>query len=386
MKREMNPQTQLAHTGHDRTSHHGASSTPIYQVSTFHQTDPEHLGRYDYARSDNPTREALEKAIAELEGGVRGFAFASGMAAVSSVLMTFSTGDHLVVGKDIYGGTHRVLTTVFRRWGLDYTFVDGSDPQRIEDAINSRTKALYLETPSNPTMKITDLAAMGNLARERGLLAIADNTFMTPLLQRPFEFGFDIVLHSATKFIGGHSDLIAGLAVAKSEPEAQRLRHVQNAIGSILGPQDSWLTLRGLRTLGVRMVQQQKSAAALADWLEKRPEVKRVFYPALSGHPGREVHFRQASGGGAILSFELLDRTLAVNLLKRVRLPLVAVSLGGVESILSYPATMSHAAMPASEREERGISESLLRLSVGLEAPEDLIADLERALSESSTH
>jgi cysteine-S-conjugate beta-lyase len=378
-------QTRLVHAGPDREPRTGASSIPIYQVSTYHQPDPEHLGRYDYGRSDNPTREALEQAIAELEGGTRGFAFASGMAATSTVLMIFQAGDHIVAGEDIYGGTYRILTAVFKRWGLETTFVDSSDLEQVRAAITPKTKAVFVETPSNPTLKITDLAAVAALAHERGLLAITDNTFMSPLLQRPLELGFDIVVHSATKFIGGHSDLIAGLAVVKDAAVGKRIRHVQNAFGAILGPQDSWLTLRGLKTLGVRLNRQQDSASAVAEWLQTRPEVKNVYYPSLKGHPGREVHLRQASGGGAVISFELASKELAVGMMKRVKLPLVAVSLGGVESILSYPATMSHAAMPAHERDARGITAGLVRLSVGLEAAEDLIADLRQALDSLQT-
>ena len=373
-------QTKLVHAGPDREPRTGASSIPIYQVSTYHQNDPEHLGRYDYGRSDNPTREALEQAIAELEGGVRGFAFASGMAATSSVLMIFQAGDHLVVGEDIYGGTYRILTAVFKRWGLETTFVDSTDLEQVRAAITPKTKAIFVETPSNPTLKITDLPAVAEIAQERGLLAITDNTFMSPLLQRPLELGFDIVVHSATKFIGGHSDLIAGLAVVKDAKIGQRIRHVQNAFGAILGPQDSWLTLRGLKTLGVRLIRQQESAGAIASWLQTRPEVKKVYYPALENHPGCKVHLRQAAGGGAVVSFELASKEIAVKMMKAGKLPLVAVSLGGVESILSYPATMSHAAMPAPERAARGITDGLVRLSVGLEAAQDLIADLGQAL------
>lgn len=374
-------QTRLIHAGADRDPHTGASSVPVYQVSTYHQADPEHLGRYDYARSDNPTREALEHAIAELEGGARGLAFASGMAAISSVLMIFQAGDHLVVGEDIYGGTYRILSAVFKRWGLDTTFVDSTDPDRVRAAITPKTRAVFVETPSNPTLKITDLAAVAEIAHSRGLLAITDNTFMTPLLQRPLELGFDIVVHSATKFIAGHSDVIAGLAVAKDAEVGRRIRHVQNAFGAILGPQDAWLTLRGLRTLGVRLQRQQQTAGAIARRLGALPGVKNVYYPDLEGNPARDLHLRQAEGGGAVLSFELASRELAVGLMKRVKLPLVAVSLGGVESILSYPVTMSHAAMPAAEREARGITAGLVRLSVGLEAEADLVADLEQALA-----
>ncbi len=372
--------TRLAHPPQDRDPRTGASSCPIYQVSTYHQPDPEHLARYDYARSDNPTREALEEAVANLEGGARGLAFASGMAAVSTAFMIFGTGDHVVVGNDIYGGTFRVLTTIFRRWGLNATLVDTGDLEAVRAAITPQTKAIYVETPSNPTLRITDLAAVAALARERELLAITDNTFMSPLLQRPLELGFDIVVHSATKFIAGHSDLIAGLAVARDAETGRRLRQIQNSMGAILGPQDAWLTLRGLKTLGVRLRQEQRSAEILARWLAGQPEVVRVYYPGLEDHPGHDIHRRQASGGGAVVSFELATRELAVGLMKGVRLPLVAVSLGGVESILSYPATMSHAAMPAGERAARGITDGLLRLSVGLEDVADLQADLRQAL------
>lgn len=378
-------QTRAIHAGTERGTHHGASSMPIYQTSTFHQEDPEHLAPYDYARSDNPTREALERAIADLEGGVRGLAFASGMAALSSVFLLFERGDHLVVSEDIYGGAYRVLTTVFRRWGLDCTFVDSSETARVAEAVTPRTKGVFVETPSNPTLKITDLAAVAALARERGLLAITDNTFMSPFLQRPLDLGFDIVVHSATKFIAGHSDVIAGLAVVRDEALGRRVKQVQNAVGAILGPQDAWLTLRGIKTLGVRLSRQQESAAIIARWLCERPEIRRVHYPGLRDHPGHDLHNRQSSGGGAVVSFELLGGAEAVALLKRVRLPLVAVSLGGVESILSYPATMSHAAMPAAERHVRGIADGLVRLSVGLEDPGDLIADLQQALEGASS-
>lgn len=376
----MNPRTRLIHAGWDRDPHTGASSIPIYQASTFAQSDPEHLGHYDYARSGNPTRDALEQTIAALEGGARGFAFGSGMAAMSSVLMLFAPGDHLVVGRDIYGGTYRVLTTLFRRWQLDTTFVDSTDVARIREAITPATRAVLVESPANPLLSISDLRAIARLAHEHNLLAITDNTFMTPYYQRPLELGFDIVVHSATKFLGGHSDLIAGLAVTRDEQVGRRLKTIQNSFGAVLGPQDAWLVLRGIKTLGVRMDAQQLSAGRIAEWLAARPDVSEVFYPGLPNHPGRDVHVAQASGAGAVVSFELRETATALRLLKHVKLPLMAVSLGGVESILSYPATMSHAAMPPAEREARGITDRLVRLSVGLEAPEDLIADLESAL------
>jgi cystathionine beta-lyase len=382
----MTEETKLIHAGRDRDPYTGASSIPIYQVSTFSQPDPEHLGAYDYARSDNPTREALEETIAVLERGARGLAFASGMAATSSVLMLFQTGDHLVVGRDIYGGTYRVLTTLFKKWGLEVTFVDSTDTDAVRKAITPATRGLFVETPANPLLQITDLKAMASIAQEHGIMAITDNTFMTPYLQRPLDLGFDIVVHSATKFLGGHSDVIAGLAVTRTPELGKRLKTIQNSFGAILGPQDSWLVLRGIKTLGVRLEAQQRSTLQIARWLEKRSDVRQVFYPGLERHAGHAIHAQQATGGGAVVSFELADGPTAVAFLKRVKLPLVAVSLGGVESILSYPRTMSHAAMPSEERQARGITDGLVRLSVGLESAEDLMADLEQALrSESSS-
>ena len=376
----MNRRTRLIHTGQDRDPRTGASSMPIYQTSTYHQPDPEHLGAYDYARSDNPTREALEHAVAALEGGARGLAFGSGMAAIASSLMLFEPGDHLLVGRDVYGGTYRALTTLFRKWRLDAEFVDAADPDAVRRAVRPGTRGLFVETPANPLLQITDLAAMAQIAREHGLLSIADNTFMTPYLQRPLELGFDLVVHSATKFIGGHSDVVAGLAVAREAELGRRLRFIQNAFGAILGPQDAWLVQRGLRTLAVRLDAQQATATRLAAWLAARKDIHRVHHPSLDRHPGRDVHARQADGPGAVVSFELADGPAAVAFLKAVRLPLVGVSLGGVETILSYPATMSHAAMPRPERLARGIGDGLVRLSAGLESFEDLAADLGAAL------
>lgn len=377
----MKYQTKIIHAGGDRDPYTGASSIPIYQASTFAQPDPEHPGPYDYARSGNPTREALETSIAALEGGTRGLAFASGMAATSSALLLFKPGDHLVVGSDIYGGTYRILTTLFKRWQLDVTFVDSTRPEAVQQAITPATKALFVESPANPLLNITDLRAMAEIAQQNNLLAIIDNTFMTPYLQRPLELGFDIVLHSATKFLGGHSDVIAGLAVTRDETLGRHLKTVQNAFGAILGPQDSWLVQRGIKTLSVRMDAQQKSAGELALWLQAHPAVRKVFYPGLPQHPGKDIHDRQASGAGAVLSFELADRAAVLNLLKKTRLALPAVSLGGVESILSYPAMMSHAAMPPPERLARGITDGLVRLSVGLEDQNDLKTDIDAALT-----
>lgn len=376
----MDYKTKILHTGKDRDPYTGASSIPIYQVSTFAQSDPVEFGPYEYGRGTNPTREALEHTIALLEGGSGGYAFASGMAAISSVLLLFKPGDHIVVAEDVYGGTYRILTTIFRQWGLRHTFVDMTDPGKIEAAILPETKAIFAETPSNPLLKITDLAAVVEIAQKKELLTIIDNTFMSPYLQRPIEFGFDIVIHSATKFIGGHSDVIAGLAVTKDAVWGNRLKTIQVHFGAILGPQDSWLLLRGIKTLSARMDVQQKSAETIANWLLEQGAVKKVYYPTLEAHPGRNIHIKQASGGGAVVSFELENGEIAKEVLRRIKLPLMAVSLGGVESILSYPATMSHASMPREERYARGITDGLLRLSVGLEDPKDLCDDLRQAM------
>ncbi|QXE91928.1 aminotransferase class V-fold PLP-dependent enzyme [Geomonas subterranea] len=373
--------TELIHGVDPIDAEHGSVSHPIYLSSTFAQRSVDSFGRYDYARSGNPTREALEEAVAGLEKGAVGLAFASGIAATASTLLLFRPGDHLVVCEDVYGGTFRLLTTLFKGWGLEATFVDATDNAAIAAAIRPETRALYLETPSNPLIKITDLPAAVTLAREHGILTIVDNTFMTPYLQRPLELGCDIVVHSGTKFLNGHSDVICGFAVARDAELGQRLRFIQNAFGAVLGPQDCWLVLRGLKTLKVRMEEHQASARKIVAWLCEQKEVQRVYYPGLPDHPGYEIHNRQASGPGGVLSFELASYDVTKRLLEGVKLAAFAVSLGGVESILSYPAKMSHAAMPPSEREARGIKDTLVRLSVGLEDPDDLIADMARFLN-----
>lgn len=372
--------TRLVHAGRDRDPFTGASSMPVYQATTYAQADPDAAGPWFYARAGNPTRQALELAIAELEGGARGLAFGSGMAAISAALFLLKPGDRVIAGADIYGGTYRILTGLLARWGVVADFVDTTDPDAVRAAVRPETRALFVETPANPLLQITDLRAMAAIAKKHGLLSIIDNTFMTPWLQRPIEFGFDMVLHSATKFLGGHSDVLAGLAVAADEELGNRLFDVLTAVGGVLGPWDSWLVLRGMKTLGARMDRQQAGAETIAAELRKWPEVRRVFYPTLSGHPGREVHLAQAGGGGAVVSFELKDGAAAKRALARVRLCLPAVSLGGVESILSHPPTMSHRAMPPAVRRARGINDGLLRLSVGLEDPEDLLADLRQAV------
>ncbi|WP_243370926.1 aminotransferase class I/II-fold pyridoxal phosphate-dependent enzyme [Geotalea sp. SG265] len=373
--------TKIIHNKHSVDPYTGGLSVPIYQVSTFAQESVDHFGKYDYARSGNPTRDALEETVALLENGSHGFAFASGMAAISSVLLLFSPGDHLVVCEDVYGGAFRVLTVLFRRLGIQSTFVDATDPAKIAEAITPATKAIYLETPSNPLLKITDLRAAAALAREHGLLTLVDNTFMTPYLQRPLDLGCDIVLHSGTKFLNGHSDVICGFAVVKDKELGKRIKFIQNAFGAILGPQDCWLVLRGLKTLRVRMDESQKSAVAVAKWLAEQRRVTEVFYPGLEQHPGYAVHNAQAAGPGAVLSFKLETVELTHRVLEKAECAAFAVSLGGVETIISYPPKMSHAAMPAEERAARGVTDNLVRLSVGLEETEDLIADLDRVIN-----
>jgi cysteine-S-conjugate beta-lyase len=373
--------TELIHGGNPIDPEHGSVSHPIYLSATFAQHSLDHFGRYDYARSGNPTREALEEAIAGLEAGSTGLAFASGMAAIASTFMIFAPGDHLVVCEDVYGGTFRLLSTLLASWGLTVSFVDATSQEAIKAAIGPNTKALYLETPSNPLIKIIDLPAAVALAKEHKLLTIVDNTFMTPYLQRPLELGCDIVLHSGTKFLNGHSDVICGFAVTADPELGKRIRFIQNSFGAVLGPQDCWLVLRGLKTLKVRMEESQTGAKRIVSWLMEQSAVEKVYYPGLPEHPGYEIHQRQASGPGAVLSFELASYQITKRLLEGVRLAAFAVSLGGVESILSYPAKMSHAAMPPAEREARGIRDTLVRLSVGLEDPEDLIADMDRILN-----
>ncbi|TCS94794.1 aminotransferase class I/II-fold pyridoxal phosphate-dependent enzyme [Hazenella coriacea] len=373
-------ETEVLHNGNEIDPYTGASSIPIYQASTYHQFELDQPSKYDYARSGNPTRQALEETIARLEVGVRGFAFASGMAAISTVFLLFSRGDHLIVSQDVYGGTYRVLTQVFKRMGIETTFVDTSDLSQIHQAIRPHTKAIYIETPSNPLLKVTDIKGVVGIAHANRLLTIVDNTFLTPYYQQPLRLGADIVIHSATKFISGHSDVVAGLVATNDEGIAQQIGMLQNAFGAILGVQDCWLVLRGLKTLQARMEKSTRSAEIVACWLQQHPRVKQVYYTGLPTHEGYYLQSIQASGHGAVLSFDIGEPEKAKQILKRVRLPIVAVSLGAVESILSYPVQMSHASMPENVREKHGITDGLLRLSVGLEHVDDLIADLKQAM------
>lgn len=373
--------TKLIHFGGEVDPHTGASSVPLYQASTFHHFSLENLPEYDYTRSGNPTRQVLEDYIAQLEGGVRGFAFASGMAAITSAFMTFSAGDHLIVTEDVYGGTYRLLTAILSRMKIETTFVDMTDIDQVKAALRPNTKGIFIETPSNPTLKITDIAAVTQWAKQHDLLTMLDNTFMTPYHQRPIELGIDMVLHSATKFLGGHSDVVAGLAVVANKELGDQMKLMQNGMGNMLGVQDSWLLMRGMKTLQARMAHSEKGAMQLALWLNEHPKVDKVYYPGLEGHPGKAIHEKQSRGYGAVVSFELSSEQAAKSLLEQVKLPLVAVSLGAVESILSYPAMMSHAAMPREVRLERGIGDGLVRYSVGLEDIQDIIDDLQEALA-----
>ncbi|KYC63378.1 cystathionine beta-lyase [Heyndrickxia coagulans] len=374
-------QTRLLHNSHKIDPATGAVSVPIQHASTYHQADIDQFGKYDYSRSLNPTREALEDVIAELEGGAKGFAFASGMAAISTAFLLLSAGDHVVITEDVYGGTFRMVTEVLTRLGIEHTFVDMTNLEEVRQAVRPNTKAFYVETPSNPLLKVTDIRAVSELAKATGALTFVDNTFLTPALQRPLELGADIVLHSATKFLAGHSDVVAGLAVVKDEALAARLGFLQNSFGAVLGVQDAWLVLRGLKTLHVRLLQSQQSAVKIAHFLDAHPLVRNVYYPGLGHHPQHALQKLEAQGPGAVLSFELEDEEALRTFVSHVKIPVFAVSLGAVESILSYPAKMSHAAMPPEDRRKRGISDSLLRLSVGLENPDDLIADFEQAFS-----
>ncbi|MBG9737222.1 trans-sulfuration enzyme family protein [Paenibacillus alvei] len=372
--------TKLIHFGGEIDAGTGASSVPIYQATTFHHEDIYNPPQFDYSRSGNPTREAMEQYITLLEGGTNGFAFASGMAAISSTFLLLSAGDHVIVTEDVYGGTYRLLTAILNRLNIESTFVDMTDMEQVKAALRPNTKAVYLETPSNPTLKITDIAEITAWAKEHGLLTMLDNTFMTPYHQRPIELGVDLVLHSATKFLGGHSDVLAGLAVTANESLGRRVKQLQNGLGTVLGVQDSWLLMRGMKTLEARMNHSEQSARRLAQWLNERSDIAAVYYPGLANHPRREVHEKQSQGYGAVVSFDVGSDERAMKVLNKVSIPLVAVSLGAVESILSYPAMMSHAAMPRDVRLQRGITDGLLRFSVGLEHVEDLIADLEQAL------
>jgi cystathionine beta-lyase/cystathionine gamma-synthase len=328
----------------------------------------------------NPTRQALERNVAALEGGAHGFAFGSGMGAIHAVLTLLSAGDHVVCGENVYGGTHRLMDKVMSRQGLTFAFVDTRDLTTIEAAITPKTKMLFVETPTNPLMRLCDLAAIGALARSRNLIVVVDNTFATPILQRPFEFGADIVLHSTTKYLNGHSDMVGGIVVLKRDDVAEQLQFIQKSVGAVPGPFDCWLALRGTKTLPLRMKQHDANGRRIAEWLAQDKRVGQVFYPGLPTHPQHELAKRQMHGFGGMLSIELGSMEKARAMLARTRLFYLAESLGGVESLIGHPATMTHAAVPPAMRQSMGLTDGLVRLSVGIEDVEDLIADLDRAL------
>lgn len=377
----MRAKTKLIHAGIVGDEATGAVSTPIYQVSTYKQEAVGKFKGYEYSRTGNPTRHALEVLISELEGGVAGFAFASGMAATSSVMMLFSKGDHVILTDDVYGGTFRVISKVLNRFGIEATFVDTGDLSNVEAAIQENTKAIFLETPTNPLLKITDIEAISKFAKEKGLLTIVDNTFMTPYFQQPISLGADIVVHSATKYLGGHSDVVAGLVVVNSDQLATDLHFVQNSVGAVLGPQDSWLLMRGIKTLGIRMEEHNVNARRIAEFLNNHEAVSNVFYPGLATHPGHNLMKKQSTGFGGMISFDVGSGEKADELLAKLRYFTLAESLGAVESLISVPARMTHASIPSERRAELGITDGLVRISVGIEDVEDLLEDLTQALA-----
>jgi len=356
----------------------GAISVPIYQTSTFVQESPGVHKGYDYARSNNPTRSVLENLIAGLEKGTRGLAFASGLAAIDAVLKLLKSGDEIIAVDDIYGGAFRLFEQVYKKFGVHVTYVDAGNPENIFNALNENTRLIWLETPSNPTLKIADIAAIAAVAKAGGCLLCVDNTFASPALQKPIQLGADIVVHSATKYLGGHSDLIAGLVVTATEELGENIRFYQNAAGAILGPFDSWLVIRGMETLTLRMKQHCNSAQQIAEFLQNLPEVDRVFYPGLPDHPNHEVAKRQSRGFGGIVSFTLKEDSLAEarRFVSSTELFKLAESLGGIKSLISHSAEMTHKTIPPEIRRAAGVHDSLIRLSVGLEDAEDLIMDL----------
>lgn len=383
-KENTNYLTKLIHGGVEGDIHTGAVNVPIYQTATYRQEIPGVHKGYEYSRTGNPTREAVESLIAELESGTHGFAFASGLAAITAVLSLFEKGDKLILSDNVYGGTFRLLNQVFQNFGITFELVDTSDIEKIRNAVDENVKAVYIETPTNPLLGITDIQAVAELAKEHNLLTIVDNTFYTPYLQRPLELGADIVLHSATKYLGGHSDLIAGLVVVKEERLAERLGFLQNATGGILAPFEAFLLLRGIKTLGVRLDRHVENAKKVAQYLSKHSQVKKVYYPGLKSHPGYEINQKQAKNGGAMISFELNEGHDTNAFFRALNVITLAESLGGVESLACHPASMTHAAIPKEIRDKVGITEGLIRLSIGIEDVDDLIKDLEQAIEAST--
>ena len=373
--------TLAIHAGLEPDASTGAVSPPVFQTSTYAQ---EELGRhqgYEYGRTHNPTRERLERSIAALEGAKHGICYASGLSAIDALLRLLSAGDHVVSSSDLYGGTYRLFERVYTRYGLTFTYVDSSDEDEVARALRPETKLLYLETPTNPLMKITDLARMSELARGRGIVTAVDNTFLSPALQRPLEFGIDVTLHSTTKYLNGHSDLIGGAIATSRDDLAERQRFLQNAVGAVPAPWDCWLALRGIRTLALRMERHDRNGRELADWLAKQSKVQRVIYPGLASHPQHALAERQMDGYGGMISIELGSMEAANRFLRTLRVFTLAESLGGVESLACHPASMTHASVPREMREAAGFTDGLVRLSVGCEDVRDLLDDLQAALA-----
>jgi cystathionine beta-lyase/cystathionine gamma-synthase len=372
--------TDCIHAGQEPDPTTGAVSVPIYQTSTYVQEGiGKHKG-YEYARTQNPTRRALEKNLSALEGGKDAYCYASGMAATQAVLSLVKAGERVVVSDNVYGGTHRFFTKVLSRYGVEFAFLEASDPAAFDRAAGE-FRMLWIETPTNPLMKVCDIAALAAVAQKRGALLVVDNTFMSPFFQRPLALGADVVVHSTTKFLNGHSDSVGGVAVVKDEKVAQWLQYVQNAAGAILSPMDSWLVLRGTKTLALRMPRHEENGRRVAAFLREQRKVKKVYWPGFTDHPGHEVHKRQATGFGAMISFDLGSRDAANRLLSTVRLCSLGESLGGVETLISHPATMTHAGYTQPERDALGIGDGLVRISVGCEDADDLLADLGRGLA-----
>jgi len=375
--------TRLAQIGSTSDPATGAVSYPIYQSTAFRHPE---LGRstgFDYSRTKSPTRAVLEQAIAELESGDAGFACSSGMAALQTIFALFRQGDHMIVSLDLYGGTYRLLERVMSKFGITTSYVDTNDLDQLEAASAPQTKALLIETPTNPLMMITDIAKVSAWAKSKGIITIVDNTLLTPYFQRPIELGADIVVHSATKYLGGHNDVLAGLIVTKGKELSEEVAMLHNAIGAVLGPQDSWLLMRGMKTLALRMERHQSNALAICNWLNAHPLVEEVYYPGLPHHPGYEIQNAQTTGNTGIFSFRLKDARFVPPILRNLQLIAFAESLGGVESLLTYPAVQTHADIPVEIRNKIGVDDRLLRYSVGIEHPDDLIADLAQAFDKA---
>ncbi len=376
----MHIETQLVHGGDAHKSVTGSISTPIYQTATFEHPELGKSTGFDYSRTLNPTRQKLESTYAILESGRDGFAFSTGMAAIAAIFDLFKSGDEFIICDDLYGGSYRFFQEICTNRNQKFIYVDTSNLENITKNITKNTKAIFIESPTNPMMKVTDIAAVASIAKKNGILSICDNTFLTPFFQKPLDLGMDIVVCSATKFIGGHNDTLAGLIAVKEPALGEKIRFIQNTIGSVLAPFDSWLMLRGLKTLGIRMQRQEENAKAISDWLLTHDLVDKVYYPGLTSHEGHAVSKSQSSGFGAMISFEVTSKEIVERILKRVKVIAFAESLGGVESLVTYPIVQTHAAIPKEILDRLGVNERLVRLSVGIESSIDLIEDLKQAL------